>query len=603
MPEPTTRTRLQLARLDDRTVPSTVTATTTARPFDFVADGTLTTTAPGTDGTTPVTATATTTVHLTGSINYTDNATGSTGQVGISGTGTGTQTPTNPGDTGGRGAFSQTLQGQLAFQDANGAVNTTTPLTGTENWISPGGGAGIDLLGPQDFTGTFDTSTFQLQASWGATAGPTGTLTVTLANAKNVATDLAFGQQSASLAADGSVVLDFSALVTGNLITAPSHAAAIAHVTAEWEGDGGQTQAADLDVPIDWNTGQVVVHAADLTAPSWAKTLTVTLDAANQVTEGDELNNTWTVTLADLRTTSPPPPAGGVDGSSPPVSPPSVDGGGGDTSPPVSPPPPADGGSGFPRVPSTTTRVTASYTLVPVPVPQVQWRDAEGVVLASADAFDTFTGPINMATGDVNGDGVPDAVISAGDGGGPRVRVLDGKSGAELLNFFAYDSGFRGGVNIALGDVNGDGKLDLVTGAGDGGGPHARVFDLPTGQLVSEFFADGTNGRGGARVATADLDGDGTAEVITTEGPGGGASLFVFDAGGNERFSAPVAAPGYSGGVALTAVTNPTSHVVVVTATPEASGSAVRFLNQLAAGGPLLVEQNDALPEGAVVVG
>ena len=84
--------------------------------------------------------------------------------------------------------------------------------------------------------------------------------------------------------------------------------------------------------------------------------------------------------------------------------------------------------------------------------------------------FAGFTGPVSGAFGDVTGDLVKDLAVAAGKGGGPRVTVFDGKTGAVVRDFFAYDQGFTGGVSVALADVNGDGTDDIVTAAGAGGG-------------------------------------------------------------------------------------------------------------------------------------
>jgi FG-GAP repeat len=46
----------------------------------------------------------------------------------------------------------------------------------------------------------------------------------------------------------------------------------------------------------------------------------------------------------------------------------------------------------------------------------------------------------------------------------------------EIRSFFAYDSGFRGGVSVAAGDIDGDGLADIITGAGPSGSPHVRAF-------------------------------------------------------------------------------------------------------------------------------
>jgi hypothetical protein len=154
--------------------------------------------------------------------------------------------------------------------------------------------------------------------------------------------------------------------------------------------------------------------------------------------------------------------------------------------------------------------------------PRVEVFDgATGTEVANFFAYEpSFLGGVNVAAGDVNGDGKADIVTGVGVGGGPRVEVFDGVTGATLYNFFAYESTFRGGVNVAAGDVNGDGKADIVSGTGFGGGPRVVVFDGATGNAITNFFAFDPAFRGGVAVATTDLDADGKAEILAAPGPG-----------------------------------------------------------------------------------
>jgi hypothetical protein len=162
--------------------------------------------------------------------------------------------------------------------------------------------------------------------------------------------------------------------------------------------------------------------------------------------------------------------------------------------------------------------------------PVVTVRDAgTDRVRLTIHAYDlAFTGGVRVAVGYFNADLVPDVVTVAGAGGGPHVRVFDGQTGAVLREFFAYDPAFRGGVFVAAADVDGDGTDDVITGPGLGGGPHVRVFGGADGRALRDFMAYDPAFRGGVTVAAGAVNGDRFADVITGAGPGGGPHVKVF---------------------------------------------------------------------------
>ncbi len=149
--------------------------------------------------------------------------------------------------------------------------------------------------------------------------------------------------------------------------------------------------------------------------------------------------------------------------------------------------------------------------------------------MAGWDAYGVTGYGVNVACADLDGDGRDELLSGPGPGDvlGPHVRAFSPR-GAPVagVSFFAYGT-LKFGVNVAGGDLDGDGYDEIVTGAGPGAvfGPHVRgwSFDGATVSPLSavNFFAyDGA--AYGARVACADLDGDGIDEILTMPGPDAG---------------------------------------------------------------------------------
>ena len=147
-------------------------------------------------------------------------------------------------------------------------------------------------------------------------------------------------------------------------------------------------------------------------------------------------------------------------------------------------------------------------------------------------AFGTNKWGVNVAAGDLDGDGYDEILTGAGPGAvfGPHVRGWDYDGNGTVaampgVSYFAYGTP-KWGVNIACGDIDGDGYDEIITGPGPGAvyGPHVRAWNFdgapPVTPLNSvSFFAYGTN-KFGLNVTAGDVDGDGIDEIITGAGPG-----------------------------------------------------------------------------------
>jgi lipoprotein-anchoring transpeptidase ErfK/SrfK len=147
-----------------------------------------------------------------------------------------------------------------------------------------------------------------------------------------------------------------------------------------------------------------------------------------------------------------------------------------------------------------------------------------------------YNGVYSLAIIDLGGDGVNEIVVGAPAGERPEVKIYR-EDGSLINKFLAYGENFRGGVNVAVGDLDNDGKEEIITGAGFGGGPHIRVFDGFGNQKINEgFFAFDKNLRSGVRVAAGDTNGDGREEIIAGSGVDQKPQIKVFKNNGEFLF-------------------------------------------------------------------
>lgn len=185
---------------------------------------------------------------------------------------------------------------------------------------------------------------------------------------------------------------------------------------------------------------------------------------------------------------------------------------------------------------------------------------------------------IRLAVADVNSDLVPEIITVPMAGAAPRVRIFN--SAGKIKNqFYAYSTTFTGGTNLAVGDVNADGKNEIITVPASGTSTaKVRIF-RNTGSIVKQFTAYGGSVKGGFHVVAGDVNTDGTVDVIISPGPGNAPQIAMFKGNGSLIGRVNAYSSSFRGGVLVSVGDVNANLINELVVTPESQAAArVRVL-------------------------
>lgn len=163
-----------------------------------------------------------------------------------------------------------------------------------------------------------------------------------------------------------------------------------------------------------------------------------------------------------------------------------------------------------------------------------------------------MVGSWNIAAGNVEGKGSDKIVIAFGSGQEPQVRIFD-KDGKLISIFLAYEKKFRGGVKVAVANIDGRKNRDqaeIITIPEKGREAEVRIFNN-LGQLKNKFSAYNKNWQGGANITAGDVNNDGIKEIALGANQGGAPHIRIFDSQGKLKESFYAWEADWSGGVNL----------------------------------------------------
>ena len=167
--------------------------------------------------------------------------------------------------------------------------------------------------------------------------------------------------------------------------------------------------------------------------------------------------------------------------------------------------------------------------------------------IPAANTFgSTFVSGVNLAVGDLDGDGAADIVLAPELGRATikvfHNRLLETYTGSQFIQTHSFDAfpdlpAYNGGGRIALGNFTGgpSSARELVVATGAGTVGKFRTYSVAAAApLLMWTKSDPESFTGGLFVAAGDVNGDGLDDIVTSSGANGSGRIRVYDHAGTQ---------------------------------------------------------------------